>query len=387
MNIAIYGGSFNPPHLGHHEAAKTAAAALKPDRFLIIPDNIPPHKEMCAGSPSAEERFEMCRIAFADIENAELCDMELRREGRSYTYQTIEALREDYPNDELTLIVGTDMFESFDTWRNAEYLMRECTIAALTRENGDDTKLYEKAEFLARNYGAKVELIPHRPLPMSSSEIRDGLKNRACADRLSDELYSFIIKHRFYDAKPDFEWLRKKSYEWLDERRVPHVRGCEQEAVKLAGRYGEDEEKAAEAGILHDITKKLNYETQLILCEKYGIMCDNASLVNPKLMHAITGAAVAKDIFGMPEDICEAIRYHTTGKPEMTQLQKIIYLADYIEPTRDFPGVDGLRRACYESLDAGMALGLEMSLEEVRSYGTEPHNDSVRAYEYYSKNR
>lgn len=383
MRIAIYGGSFNPPHLGHLEAAMTANEALKPDKLLIIPDNIPPHKEMCAGSPTAEERFELCKAQFSVIENAEVSDMELKREGKSYTCQTIEALREVYPDDELVLIIGTDMLLTFDQWYRADFLMKECTLAALKRENGDDAALSEKADRLREEYGAKIIIIPHTALPMSSSEIREGLPKRLCADKLSDSVYSLIIKHRFYEAEPDFEWLRQKAYAWLDERRIPHVQGCEQEAARLAERYGEDTGKAAVSGILHDITKKLKFADQLILCEKYDIICDNAVLENPKLMHAITGAAVARELFGVDDEIYSAIRYHTTGKPNMTSLQKIIYLADYIEPTRDFPGVDELREACYKSLDAGMALGLKMSLEEIRSYGTEPYVDSINAYEYY----
>lgn len=383
MRIAIYGGSFNPPHLGHLEAAKTANEALKPDKLLIIPDNIPPHKEMCAGSPTAEERFKLCEAMFSEIQNAEISDMELKREGKSYTSQTVDALRELYPDDELVLIIGTDMLLTFDSWFRAEYLMRECTLAALKRENGDDEALAEKAQYLKTEYSAKITIIPHTALPMSSSEIREGLPKRLGADKLSDSVYSLIIKHRFYNAKPDFEWLRQKAYAWLDERRIPHVQGCEQEAVRLALRYGEDTENAAVSGILHDITKKLKHKDQLILCEKYDIICDNAVLENPKLMHAITGAAVARELFGVSDEVYSAIRYHTTGKPDMTKLQKIIYLADYIEPTRDFPGVDELRRACYESLDAGLALGLKMSLEEIRSYGSEPYVDTVNAYEYY----
>ena len=125
---------------------------------------------------------------------------------------------------------------------------------------------------------------------------------------------------------------------------------CWQEAVQLARRWGENPESAAVAGILHDITKILSYDEQLILCEKYGIILDNAEKENPKLLHAITGAAKARDLFGVSEEIYEAIRWHTTGKPDMTTLEKIIYLADYIEPTRDFEGMDRLRALAYEDL-------------------------------------
>ena len=123
----------------------------------------------------------------------------------------------------------------------------------------------------------------------------------------------------------------------------------------------------------------------MILCGKYDIINDNLELKSPKLLHAKTGAALARDLFGVSDRVYEAIRWHTTGKPDMTLLEKIIYLADYIEPTRDFPGVEKLRELCYEDIDEAMALGLSMSLEDIRSYGEEPYKDTVEACRWYSR--
>ena len=180
-------------------------------------------------------------------------------------------------------------------------------------------------------------------------------------------------------------WLREEVEKYLDPRRIAHVAGCESEAVLLAMQYGEDPETAAEAGILHDITKKLDRKEQLNLCEKYGIILDKGQLENEKLLHPITGAALARDIYGISDEVYEAIRWHTTGKPDMTLLEKIIYMADYIEPTRDFPGVEKLRTLAHKDLDRAMTLGLEMSLEDIKSHGVEPHRDTVEAYSWYSQ--
>ena len=98
MKIAVYGGSFNPPHLGHAEVAMTVYKELSPDIFLIIPDNIPPHKELAEGSPTARQRMELCELAFQDVPGAQISDMELKREGRSYTADTVDLLREQYPD-------------------------------------------------------------------------------------------------------------------------------------------------------------------------------------------------------------------------------------------------------------------------------------------------
>ena len=192
-------------------------------------------------------------------------------------------------------------------------------------------------------YGARVRIIDAAPLPMSSSEMRDMLVARRGADVLDGEVYARIIRLRDYGAKPQLDWLRERAYAYLKPKRIPHVAGCEQEASKLALRWGEDPGDAAEAGILHDITKKLSMDEQLILAEKYGIVFDKFERENIKLTHAITGAALSKELFGVPERIYSAIRWHTTGRADMTLLEKIIYIADYIEPTRDFEGVERLR--------------------------------------------
>ena len=384
MRIAIYGGSFNPPHLGHMEAARTVAAELAPDKLLIIPDNIPPHKEVEPGCPTAEERLELCRLAFRDVPGAEVSDMEIRRQGKSYTAHTVQGLRKQYPEDELCLVVGSDMFLSFEEWYEFRYLLGECTLAVISREEDDLDALRAHRDHLAEAYSANVRLLSHAPLPMNSSEIRVWLRLRLGSDLLDGAVYAEIIKHRWYEAMPELCWLREAVKPYLTPKRVAHVAGCESEAVKLAMHYGEDAESAAEAGILHDITKKLTREEQLILCDKYGIICDKDQLANEKLMHAITGAALARAEFGVSDAVYSAIRWHTTGKPDMTLLEKIIYMADYIEPTRDFPGVEKLRALAYKDLDAAMALGLEMSLEDIRTHGVQPHRDTADAWQWYT---
>lgn len=383
MKIALFGGSFNPPHRGHVEAARTVLNELEPDKLLIIPANIPPHKALAECSPSAQERLELTRLAFAELESAEVVDIELRREGKSYTALTVEQLRCDYPDAELILVMGTDMLLSFEEWYRFRYLLGELTLAVLARDDGEQQRIAEQAKHLEDSYGARVIIVPHEPLPMSSTEIRELLGRRLGREYLPDEVYARVVQKRYYDAQPELYWLREQAYAMLAPKRVAHVAGCESEAVKLAMHWGEDPEEAATAGILHDITKKLMLDEQLILCQKYGIINDTVQMQNLKLLHAKTGAAIARDRFGVSDRVYEAIRWHTTGKPDMNLLEKIIYMADYIEPTRDFDGVEKLRRLAYEDLDKAMELGLLMSLEDIRSYGVQPHIDTVRAYEWY----
>ena len=382
MKIALYGGSFNPPHLGHVEAVRSVLAQLRPDKLLLIPANIPPHKDMAEGSPDAEERLVLCELAFGDLPGVELSDMEIRREGKSYTSDTLDILRAEHPDDEFFLVIGTDMFLSFRTWYNYQHILSACTLAVLSREDDDGQEIEQfKAEL--ETEGARIVIVPHEPLPMSSTEIRERLRKGLGSDMLPEKVYSRIIQRRLYAAEPELTWLRERILEYLSPNRIAHTAGCESEAVMLSKHWGEDPEKAAVAGILHDMTKKLDHEKQLLLCEKYGIILDNAEKANPLLLHAKTGAEAAKELFGVSEDVSEAIRWHTTGKPDMTLLEKIIYLADVIEPNRDFPCVEELRALAYEDIDKAMARALELSLENIRKRNIEPYKDTVEAYLWY----
>lgn len=385
MKIAIYGGSFNPPHCGHVEAAAAVMEHLKPDKMLIIPASIPPHKELDIASPDPHERLELTRLAFSGLEGAEVSDIEILREGKSYSSETLEQLMRLYPGARFVFAMGTDMFLGFEKWHRFRFLLENMTLAVFCRNCGDDARILAHAEYLRREYGADCVFIPHEPRPMSSSDIRDMLRRRMGASYLPEQVYERIIENGDYGAKPELYWLREKAHAMLNPGRVAHVIGCEAEAVRLARRWGEDPENAAEAGILHDITKKLVLSDQLILCRKYGIINDNAEERNVKLLHAKTGAAVARARFGISDEVYNAIRWHTTGKPDMTLLEKIIYMADYIEPNRDFPGVEELRKLAFEDLDKAMALGLEMSLEDIRSSGQEPYKDTVEAFEWYRR--
>ena len=385
MRIAVYGGSFNPPHRGHLAAAKSAVRALAPDRFLIVPAGIPPHKTLAANSPTPEQRMALCRLAFAEIAQCEISDIELRREGKSYSSDTVAELQEKYPGAEICLVIGTDMLLSFEQWHRFRELLEGCTLAVLARAEGDGEALRRKAEEFRAAYGAKILLLEHEPLEAGSGEIRALLPRREGRELLCDAVYAEIIRRRLYGAQPALDWLRDRAKDYLDPQRVAHVEGCEREAVRLALRWGEDPALSAEAAILHDVTKRCSKEQQLQYCEKYGIINDNSEVRNYRLLHAKTGAALARDLFGVGDAVYEAIRWHTTGKPDMTRFEKILYLADYIEPTRDFEGIGALRALAFEDLDAAMALGLRMTIEEIRRAGREVFADTLKAYEWYDK--
>ena len=175
------------------------------------------------------------------------------------------------------------------------------------------------------------------------------------------------------------EELEKVAVCLVKPERVRHVLGCRDTAVALAKRYGAEEIHAARAALLHDVTKALDPERQLALCREYGITLDSFSSENPKTLHALTGSLVAEHLFGECSAVVSAVRYHTTGKADMKLLEKIIYVADYMEPNRDFPGVEKLRALAYTDIDAALKLGLQMTINMLKEQGREVSSESMDA--------
>ncbi len=385
MKIGVFGGTFNPPHLGHAEAVRECIARLRLDKVLVIPNALPPHKEIADGSPDAETRLRLTRLGFEHVKHCAVSDMEISRGGVSYTVDTLRRLRERYPSDKLYLLMGTDMLMCFERWRDFEEILRLATLAVFARRGGERKELFRQSEKLRLAYGAQTRFVEFDALDVSSTGIRALLPERGGADVLAPEVYGEIIKRRLYGAKPELEWLRRKAYAMLEPKRVAHVKGCEREAVRLAQRWGADVERAREAAILHDITKKEKLDEQLRLCAKYGILLDEVEKREGKLLHSKTGAAIAKYEFGCDDEVYWAIYWHTTGKEDMSLLEKVIYMADYIEPTRDFEGVDELRRLAFSDLDRALELGFQMSIDDMVRRDIRPHERTLGALEWIKK--
>ena len=256
MKICIYGGSFNPPHLGHTAALRAVRAAIRPDLTLVIPDRIPPHKELTAGSPEPAERLLMTMMAFADEPGVEVSDMELHRSGKSYTADTVRELSACNPDAELYLVIGTDMLTTFEQWHDFRYLLAQVTLVALARTGDEHAEVERFSAYLRGTYDARVIALPAEPVPVTSTAVRALLPRRRGSEYLAPNVYAHIIQQRLYGAKPDLNWLREQAYPMLKPRRISHVWGCEHEARHLAERWGCDPDAAAEAGILHHCTKK-----------------------------------------------------------------------------------------------------------------------------------
>ncbi len=379
MRIAMFGGTFNPPHLGHMAAARSCVEKLSLDLLLLVPDRIPPHKTLPPGSASPAQRLEMCRIAARQIPHCEASDLELTREGPSYTLDTLLQLRETYPEARLWLVMGTDMLLHFDRWREPGRIAQLCSLAAVAREPGDRTRLEEKAAFLRETLGARVDIVDHEPIPASSTQIRAG----GADVPLHPAVAEYIRQEGLY--LPTLEQLRAAVQPRMSPKRYAHTLGCERMAARMAEKYGVDDYTIRAAAILHDCTKALSAKEQLILAEKWHIITDYGNADLPALIHADTGAETARREFRMPDAVADAIRTHTVGGPgPMSPAQKILYVADLCEETRSYPGVEELRALALTDLDRAFLAGLRRTAAFVRTQGREPYYvtlDALKAQE------
>ena len=382
--IGIYGGTFNPPHVGHIQAAQSAVTALGLTKLLMIPDRIAPHKQIPDGSPTPEQRLQMLRIAAADMESMEVSDIELRREGPSYSYVTVEQLRQQYPHGELVLLMGTDMFLSFLSWKNPERILRNASLGVFYRGEKGEKAAIEAKKAQMESMGARVYLVENEVVNISSTQMRRLLAFRCAGEFLPNGVLDYIRENRLYNTRAPWKNLPMEELEavvisLLNPNRVAHVLGCRDTAVELARHWGADVTDAARAGILHDITKAIDGPLQLTLCDAYGKILSDFSKRYPKTLHALTGSLVAERIFGENAAVVSAIEHHTTGKANMSLLEMIIYVADYMEPNRDFPGVEKLRELAYSDIQAALKLGLEMTLEHLKRQGNEVSPESREA--------
>lgn len=382
--IGIYGGTFNPPHLGHFRGAEYALEQLQLDRLFMIPAHTAPHKENNPNMPTPQQRLQMVQLGLGDREDITASDLEICRGGISYTADTVQQVAELYPDAEIYLIIGSDMLAGFHNWREPERILKHATLAVLCRgEKGEQEAIAETMPKLTE-MGAKVEILQNPITAVSSTDLRRMIAFRCASDFLPQPVEEFILRNGLYGSCKNYrhlpiEKLQEVVVSLLKPNRVAHVLGCRETAVELARLYGVNETDAARAALLHDITKALSGDLQLTMCRSYGTMLDKFSLKNPKTLHALTGSLVAERIFGENEAVVDAIRCHTTGKADMNLLEKIIYVADYVEPNRDFPGVEELRNLAYTDITKALKMGLQNTLNLLHRQGSEVSPESMEA--------
>ena len=374
MKIALYGGAFNPVHSEHLNIVLAAKEMLGLDKVIVIPTNVSPHKKGVM-SVRGKDRLAMCRLAFKGVDGVEVSDAELKRGGVSYSYVTCRHFKKLYPEDELYFIIGADMLKTFALWREPEEILKCVTLAVCAREN--EAELTAEIKKFQKRFKKDIVNFGYVGKPVSSTHVRTlAALGEDTAGLVPEEVRLFIRKHHLYELT---ELLGVKKY--LTEERWQHTVRVAVLAAEYSRAAGVYEIDAITAAALHDCAKYLSLSS-----EELKKFTPPQGVPEP-VMHQYSGAYVAENTFGVKDEaILNAIRYHTSGRENMSNLEKLILLADFLEEGRDFEGVDGLRTRLKDGLDICLLAVLERQLNYLKSKGATIYPLTERAYKYIKEN-
>lgn len=389
MKIGILGGTFDPIHNAHIEIAKNALEQFKLDKVWIMPTPNPPHKDK-ATITSVEDRVNMIKLAIENIDGLELCDYEIKKDGKVYSADTLTELKELYSNDKFYFIIGSDSLESFASWRRPEVIVDKAQLLVVKRgEKGSDLDFEKLVAELEDKFGIMIPSIAMDEMYESSTEIRIGEQN--LEHSVPDKVYKYILEHNLYKEKVNEAWsvakIKGDLLKRLNSHRYQHTLGVADTAVKMAEAFNVNPNQAYLAGILHDCAKYFDDTELLSICAENEVKVTQIEQKKPFLLHAKVGVIVAKERYHITDqEVLDAVLWHTTGKAEMSDLEKIIFAADYIEPGRkDLPRLDYLRDISTKDLDLLVKCILENMMEYLKSTGEEIEEHTLEAYNYYKE--
>lgn len=374
MKIGLYGGAFNPVHNEHVNLVRAAKETLGLDKIFIIPTFISPHKRgnvMVRG----RERMQMCRLAFRDIDRAEISDCEIRRGGVSYSYVTCRRFRKEFPEDELYFIMGADMLASFESWRQPADILKCVTLAVCARE--DANGLRPLIVRFGERFRHEIVTVNYVGKAVSSTRVRAlASLGEDISAYVPEEVKNYILSHELY-VRRNLCGVKK----YLTEERWAHTVRVAVMAAENCRRAGVEEETAVAAAALHDCAKYLGADAP----ELAGFTPPDG--VPETVLHQYSGAYVAEHTFGIrDENVLNAIRYHTSGRENMSGLEKLIYLSDLLEEGRNFPGIAALRKLFAQNIDQALCAALEHQCDYLASTGASVYPLTVRALNYIKEN-
>lgn len=316
----MFGGSFDPPHDGHRKIIIESIKEMELDGLIVVPNGQPPHKSL---DTAVAHRMEMCRLAFGDIGKVKISGIEADSENVNYTYNTLTKLRNEYPETEFCFIVGGDSVKDFFSWKNYREILNLAKLCIFNRKNVDCTKQLKKIEKIAD--GKVVSLQSEIP-QISSSKIRLHLNCFRSSKQIAPQVNNYIVENDLYTEHRD---LAQKVKELMTNCRYVHTVNTAVMAKEIAKTLKDaDENKIVIAALLHDCAKCLTPQ------EMIDIDANISALPQP-IRHGHIGAILAEKQFLVTDkDILNAIRYHSTGRPKMSLMEKIIYVADAIEEGR-----------------------------------------------------
>lgn len=372
MKIAIFGGSFDPVHSEHINIVRAAMEKLEADKAIIVPAFIPPHKQG-KNLASAQDRLAMARIAFSNVKNCEVSAYELNAGGTSYTCRTLAYFHQKYPEAKLYFVVGSDMLKDFYTWKNPEEILSLAELIACNREG-------ERVNFKAEQIRFFTKF--HKTFKTFEFVGRDISSTKArilCAfgEDLKPYLTEGVIDYIEANSLYRVEGV-KKALPYLKPSRRKHSLRVALLAARVGAKYKVSEHSIIQAAALHDAAKNLDLSAP----ELSGFSLEES--VPAPVLHQYTGAYLAEHSFGVTEeDVLNAIRFHTSGRPNMSNLEKILFLTDMLEPGRDFGGVEKLRKILLKDLNECMYKSLKQELRYLKKQGGEIYPLTFRAYEFY----
>lgn len=376
MRVGIMGGTLDPIHSGHIQVALHALRELQLDRVMLLPAGDPPHK---ANPISKSDRLEMVRRAAAEYAGLFPCAIEIFRDGTTYTVDTLTWLTEYNPNVEWHYLVGADTLDVLDTWRNFGEVAHLCVFAVSGR--AEEACSAEKMRQLSETYGARFEVLHFSGPDISSTEIR----RRAAAGEDISELVprpvaEYIAENGLYLCPMTETEILEKLRATLKPARVTHTLNVADTARRLAARFGVNPAKAYLTGLLHDCAKSMPFE-EMVRCVREDVPdADEEELASEPVLHAPAGSVLAADVYGIRDpQILSAIRKHTLGGAEMTALDALIYVSDFIEPNRpQFRGIEEVRALAEMDIFAAMRRCAWYTCDYIRRNGKAMH---PRVYE------
>ena len=370
MKRAIFGGSFDPPTKAHYDLAIELTKRF--DEVIVVPAYISPFKAQ-GSEVDGQTRLSLLRELYAPFDKITVSDCEIEAQGTSYSYMTAERFYSK--NDELYFVIGSDGLKSLDRWARVDILKSLVTFYVVERPFYPIEQ--EELDY-ARSF-LRAEIAPFMGKEGSSSLLKVALAFNREDEVVPPLVADYIKKHGLYR---EYLAITDRYQEFkMKESRIAHTYRTAKSAIILANRNGADVEKTVKACLLHDIGKYFGQED----FERKGLIYPSEALRLPApVAHQLTGAVIAKEEFGISdEEILSAIATHTTGAKNMSLIQKIVFVADYIEEGRAFDGLDEIRLIVSQNLDEGVKAVLKNTIKYLAEKGEKIAPETVEAYESY----
>lgn len=379
--MILFGGSFNPVHIGHLWMAQAAREVLSAQTVVFMPTGDSPHKKV---HTAAAHRARMVQLACAPVPGFVFSGLEVQKEGPSYTIQTVKHLLKEDPERKITLLIGEDSLLQFHTWKSYEELLSLVTLAVVPRFHAIDADTGVQMQRLF-DRGAKIHGIPMPRIELSSTQIRKRARlGRTLSHLVPRDVANYIEEQKLYrDERTDA--VLERLQRTLSLARYQHSLRVAETAERLAEIHGVDPEQALVAGLLHDSAKGREEE---LLSDETVRDNFNEEKEARSLWHTYLGPGVAAGEYGVDDQaVLDAIRRHTTADLEMTRLDKILYIADKTEPGRSDPENPGLLRLAERDLDEAFFRVMEASVHYLKANGLQVHPVTNKIYQNLSKER